>query len=215
MSHKVHPKIFRTKDLRDWDSRWLDMKNLKKFLEEDYKIRKLLDSKIDRFSNERIEVERSPGKLNIIISSARPGLIIGRGGGGVEELKRLIAKKILSGDKRKELKIEIREIKNPWLSARIAGQWIAQQLEKRISHRKALKQALSKIMANKEAKGARVEVAGRLDGAEIARRTWLKEGRMPRQNLRADIDYANVEAHCTYGRLGIKVWIYKGEKFSE
>jgi len=215
MTHKVHPKIFRIRDLADWSSRWIDLKNFSKYLKEDFEIRKFLNNKLDRIGIEKIDIERFPGKLVVIVFSARPGLIIGRGGGGVEELKKMILKRIFAAEKKKDLKIEIREIKNPWTSAKISGLWIAQQLEKRISHRKALKQALAKIMANKEVKGARVEVAGRLDGAEIARRTWLKEGRMPRQNLRADIDYANVEAHCVYGRLGIKVWIYKGEKFSE
>jgi len=152
--------------------------------------------------------------VNIIISSARPGLIIGRGGEGVEKLKRELENKIIKKkDKKRETRIEIREIKDPWTSATLSAQWIAQQIEKRVRYRKVLKRALSKIRAHKEVQGARVEVSGRLNGAEIARREWLGEGRLPRQTLRANIDYAKAEAFCTYGVIGVKVWIYKGEKF--
>jgi small subunit ribosomal protein S3 len=118
------------------------------------------------------------------------------------------------GDKaKKEVRIEIREVKNPWTSASLSAQWVAQQIEKRMPCRIVLKQVLSKIMANKEAQGAKVEVSGRLNGKEIARREWLKHGRLPLQTIRAIIDYAKAEAYCTYGVIGIKVWIYKGEKF--
>mgnify|MGYP000362527574 FL=1 len=112
-----------------------------------------------------------------------------------------------------ELRLEIREVRKPWTSARLAVLWMAEQIERRIRYRRVLKQALDKIMANKEVKGARVQVAGRLDGIEIARTEWLKKGEMPRQTIRADIDYAQGEAYCTYGTIGIKVWIYKGESF--
>ena len=149
------------------------------------------------------------GKVNIIISTARPGLIIGRGGEGVEALKKALEKFL----EEKEIRIEIREIRNPWLSAELAVQYIAQQIEKRVPCRRVIKQVLDKIMSQKEVKGARIEVAGRLGGSEIARRQWLKEGRLPRQTIRADIDYAQGGAYCTYGVVGIKVWIYKGEKF--
>ena len=149
-------------------------------------------------------------------------MIIGRGGGGVEELRKLIEKILahsrLKGFKAKpakkeEIRIEIREVKNPWTSAVLAGQWIAQQIERRMPPQKILKQSLEKIMANKEIQGARVEVAGRLGGNEIARTLWLKKGKLPRQTLRADIDYSENQAFCTYGVIGIKVWLYKGEKF--
>ena len=216
MTHKVHPKIFRLKELNDWDSRWLDKKKFPQYLEEDFKIREFLTKKLGKIGIERIEIERFPGKINIIISSARPGLIIGRGGGGIEELKRALERLLfrqMPKMGKKEIRIEIREIKNPWLSASLAGQWMAQQIEKRVSFRRVLKQAVDKIIVQKGAEGCRVEVAGRLDGKEIARREWLKKGRLPRQTLRADIDYAQVQAHCTYGVVGIKVWIYKGEKF--
>ena len=160
---------------------------------------------------EKIEIERFPGKINIIISSARPGLIIGRGGGGIEELKKELEKEAIK--EKKEVKIEIREIKDPWASAVLTAQYVSQQIEKRIRFRRVLKQTLDKIMAAKGVQGARVEVAGRLDGVEIARTEWLKRGRLPRQTLRADIDYGQARAYCTYGVVGVKVWIYKGEKF--
>lgn len=164
---------------------------------------------------EKIEIERFPGKANIIISSGRPGLIIGRGGQGLEELKKSL-QNILKKPEAKgkiEIKIEIKEVRNIWASAPLVVQWIASQIEKRVKFRRVLKQGLEKVMASREVEGVRLEVAGRLDGAEIARTEWLRKGRLPRQTLRADIDYAQGEAHCTYGRVGIKVWIYKGEKF--
>ena len=183
-------------------------------MEEDFKIREFLGKKLGKIGVEKIEIERFPEKINIVISSARPGMIIGRGGGGVEELKRELETILkFTKEKKRELKLEIREVKNPWASASLAGQFIAQQIEKRIHHRRVLKQALDKIMAVKGVEGVRVEVAGRLNGVEIARTNWLKRGKLPRQTIRADIDYARARAYCTYGVIGIKVWIYKGEKF--
>lgn len=213
MAHSVHPKAYRLKNLSDWNSRWLDKKKIPQYLEEDFRIREMLSKKIGRLGLEKIEIERFPGKINIIISSARPGLIIGRGGSGIEELKRDLEKKILAKTPKKEVKIEIKEVKDVWASAALSAQWIAQQIEKRVPFRRVLKQVLEKIMSSKQVKGARVEVAGRLDGAEIARREWLKKGNLPRQTIRADIDFAEDRAYCTYGVVGIKVWIYKGEKF--
>lgn len=211
MTHKVHPKSFRLKNSEDWSSRWLSKKSTPQLLEEDYKIRTYLKKKLKDCSVESIEIERFAGKTNVIINSARPGLIIGRGGKGAEDLKKDV-EKVLGGLK-KELRIEIREIKNVWMSSSLAGQWIAQQIEKRMPHRRVMKQAMEKIMANKDVKGAKIEMSGRLGGAEIARREWLKKGQLPLQTLRAVIDYTLTEALCTYGIIGIKVWIYKGEKF--
>jgi len=214
MTHRVHPKAFRIKEITDWNSRGFYQKSLPQYLEEDFKIREFLKKKIGKLGVEKIEIERFPGKIIIIISSARPGLIIGRGGGGIEELKKELELSLVPGnEEKKEIKLEIKEIKNPWASAPLAAQWIAQQIEKRIPPRRVLKQALDKITVSKTVKGARVEVSGRLGGAEIARRQWLKKGKLPRQTLRADIDYAQEEAFCTYGVIGVKVWIYKGEKF--
>jgi len=192
-------------------------------------MRTFLQKKLGSVGVEKIEIERSAGRITIIVYSSRPGLIIGRGGEGVERLRKELATKILKRDvaetdrnkkeqggrpsSKTELRIEIREVKNPWLSASLSAQWIAQQLEKRLPYRRVLKQSLGKIAQNKEIKGVKIEVAGRLNGAEIARREWLKEGRLPLQTIRADIDYAQAEARCTYGVIGVKVWLYKGERF--
>lgn len=198
--------------MADWESRGYYEKKFPAYLEEDFKIRKFLKDKIGRMGVEKIEIERSPGKVGVIVFTARPGLIIGRGGGGVE----IIAKKLIGLLKDKaELKIEIREVKNPWSSASLTAQMIASQIEKRMPFRRVLKQTLEKIIAQKGVEGARLELSGRLDGIEIARKEWLKKGRLPRQTLRADIDYAQDQAFCNYGTVGIKVWIYKGEKFEK
>lgn len=215
MTHKVHPKVFRIRCLADWDSRWLEKKKYSQSLEEDYRIREFIMKKLEKIGIEKIEIERFAGKLAVIISTARPGLIFGRGGAGIEGLKKEIEKNILKkfGSKTTEFKIEIKEIRDPWSSSTLSAQNIAQQIEKRMPFRKVLKQAVAKIMAGREVKGVRLEVAGRLDGAEIARTEWMRKGQLPRQTIRADISYGTAEAHCTYGLVGIKVWIYKGEKF--
>ncbi len=214
MTHRVHPKAYRLKELADWDSRWFFKKNLPQYLEQDFEIREFLIKKLAKVVGvEKIEIERFPGKIKAIISSARPGLIIGRGGEGVEKLKKELERKIFRSGPKMEIKLEIKEIRNPWLSASLSAQWIAQQIEKRIHHRRVLKQVLDKIMMVKEVEGARVEVAGRLGGSDIAREEWLKKGRLPKQTLRADIDYGQARANCSYGVIGVKVWIYKGEKF--
>lgn len=212
MSHKVHPKAFRIKEITDWDSRGFYRKNFPQYLEEDFRIREFLKKKTRNLGVEKVEIERSPLKINVLISSARPGLIIGRRGEGVEGLKKEI-EKLLKIKPKPDLKLDIKEVKKSWTSASLASQWISEQIEKRVRYRRVLKQSLDKIMANKEVKGAKVQLAGRLDGIEIARTEWLKKGRMPLQTIRADIDYAQNQAYCTYGVVGIKVWIYKGEKF--
>lgn len=216
MSHKVHPKVFRLKKTADWSSRWFNKKKFSEYLEEDFKIRKFLEKRLKDCSVEIVEIERFSGKISVIINTARPGFVIGRGGKGVEEIKKDLEILLFSGIFKKEKKVirlEIKEIRDPWSRANLVMQWIAQQLERRVHFRRVLKQALDKIMVVKDIKGARVEVSGRLGGAEIARREWLQKGKLPRQNLRADIDYGEGQAHCTYGVIGIKVWIYKGEKF--
>lgn len=213
MAHKTHPKVLRLRRLEDWDSRWLNKKKLPQYLKEDFKIREFIKKKLGSIGIEKIEIERFSGKINVIISTARPGLIIGRGGTGVELLKKKLERLISPKEEKREIKIEIKEIKDPWTSAALVAQWIASQLEKRVPYRRVLKMALSKIMSHKEFKGARVQVAGRLDGVEIARTEWLQQGKLPRQTLRSDIDYGFTEAYCTYGAIGVKVWIYKGEKF--
>ena len=209
MSHKVHPKIFRIKETKDWLSRWVGKKLYAKTLEGDFRIREFLQKKLKDASLESVEIERFASRITIIINSGRPGLIIGRGGAGIEILKKQLQK--LAGTQ--DVRLEIREIKNPFESATLIGQNIAQQLEKRMPHRRVLKMIMQKIMANKGIQGAKLEVAGRLGGADIARREGLKEGRLPLQTMRAIVDYASLEAQTTYGTIGVKVWLYKGEKF--
>jgi len=209
MAHRVHPKIFRIREMKDWDARGFYEKNFSKYLEEDFRIRDYLEKQLRLMRVGRIEIERFPAKINIIISTSRPGLIIGRGGEGLEKLKKELKKRFL---KEKELNIEVRPIKDPWASAALAAQWIAQQIEKRTSYKRTLKQALSKIMASQAVQGAKVQVSGRLNGVEMARTEWLKEGKLPRQTIRSDIEYGEAKAFCTYGVIGVKVWIYKGEK---
>ena len=226
MSHRVHPKAYRLRETSDWDSRWQFKKSIPQYLKEDFVIRDFLEEKLKDSGVQNIEIERFPGKANIIINTSKPGFIIGRGGKGAEELKKELEKKIIKSYKslinqkltaldkvKEEIRIEIREIRNPWAHSNIIAQWIAQQIERRMPYRRVLKQTLSKIMVNKEIKGARVEVAGRLNGAQIARREWIKNGQLPRQTLRADIDYGTARAYCTYGVIGVKVWLYKGERF--
>lgn len=215
MAHKVHPISYRRKRIGDWVSRGF-YKNPAQALEEDFKIREFLNSKLSKIGIEKIEIERYAGKLNIIIFSARPGLIIGRGGEGIELLKKQLENKIIKSlqkNKKPDLRIEIREIKNPWTSASLVAQSVAQQIEKRLPFKRVLKKSMERIAENKEIKGSRIEISGRLNGSEIARREWLGQGRLPRQTIRADIDYAKAEARCSYGTIGVKVWLFKGEKF--
>lgn len=213
MGHRVHPKSYRLKNLNDWESRWLTIKKNPQYLEEDFKIREIIKEKLSKVGVARIEIERFPGKITVIVSSARPGIIIGRGGSGIEDLRKEIEKKVFKSAVKEKIRIEIKEVKDPWASAVLSAQWVAQQIEKRIAFRRVLKQSIEKISISREVKGVRVELAGRLDGSEIARKEWLKKGRLPRQTIRADIDYARESAHCSYGIIGVKVWIYKGEKF--
>jgi len=222
MAHKVHPKSFRIKGTEDWNIRGFYGKKMPQYLEEDFLVKDFLRKKLIEASVANIQIEHSANKLNIIIETARPGLIIGRGGNGIDVLKTEVENKIRrklypSGHaknySKREIKIEIREVKNPWISAALVAQMAAQQIEKRIPFRQVLKKSIERVITNREAKGIRMEVSGRLNGIEIARREWLGQGRMPRNTIRADIDYAQDEAICTYGKIGIKVWIYKGDKF--
>jgi len=223
MSHKVHPKSFRLRETADWFSRWFQKDGYAEALREDFLIREYLEKKIKEAGIEEIEIERFAGKITVFINTSRPGLIIGRGGSGIEELRKGMLK-VLDKDKKSrythsknegknEIRIEIREIKNPWDSASLTAQWVAQQLERRMPYRKVLKQGIGKVMVNKEIEGVKIEVSGRLGGADIARKETLKQGRLPLQTMRAKIDYASKKAKTTYGITGVKVWFYKGEKF--
>ncbi|MCD6233379.1 30S ribosomal protein S3 [bacterium] len=217
MSHKTNPKVLRVRGLKDWLSRGYYGKNLAPVLEEDLKIRNFLQKKLSSAAVENIEIERSGSLLKVIINTARPALVIGRGGRDVERLQKSLKKIVEEPSAKKssrvqQVKIEIKEVKNFWESPNLCAQWISQQLEKRVPYRKVLKMALSKIMAQKAVKGAKVEVSGRLNGVEIARTEWLGEGQLPRTTLRAVVDYGFQQAYCKYGVIGVKVWIYKGER---
>ncbi len=219
MSHKVNPKSFKIREMKDWLSRGFYKNNFPTYLEEDFIIRKFITKKLPVGILEEVEIERTLAALKVIIKTSRPALIIGRGGKGVEELKAGIEKEIAKIKKnlkndRNVIKIEIIEIRNPWLSASLTAQWVGGQLEKQVPFRRVLKMAISKTTEQKEIKGVKVEVSGRLNGVEISRKEWLKEGRLPLQTIRSVVEYGAAEAHCTYGVIGVKVWMYKGDRFS-
>ncbi len=216
MGHKVHPYAFRVGRIKDWKSRWFTRKKYSNNLAQDIELREFISEKLSRAGLESIEIERTANALNIIIKTARPGLVIGRGGGGVEKLKKEIHKiiqKSKSQDANLEIKLDIEEVRDPNARAAIVASDMAAQIEKRMPYRRVMKQAIDKIMQNREIKGAKIMVKGRLNGAEIARKEWLKQGQIPLSTLRADIDYNQATAYTTYGTIGIKVWIYKGEIF--
>ncbi len=215
MAHKVHPFVFRIGLNKNWKSRWFNKKEYHRLLEQDVKIRDFLNSRLAKAGVNSIQIERSANQINIIVQTARPGLVIGRGGGGAEELKKEI-KKLLAKDNPKknlEVRLEIEEVRQVNAQAAVVASEVANQLERRMPYRRVMKQTLDKIMQNKEAQGAKITIKGRLNGAEIARKEWLKQGQIPLQTLRSDIDYANVTAYTTYGTIGVKIWIYKGEVF--
>ena len=217
MSHTVHPYSFRLGIIRDWKSRWFQSKKYEEFLKTDVELRGWLEKRTRGMFISAVEIERSQNDFNLIIKTSRPGVLIGRGGEGVEKLKKEIQ---AQADKfslalPKNLKVSIEEIRSPEMHAKIVAQMVAEDLEKRMSFRRILKQTLDKVMANREVKGVKISLSGRLDGAEMARYEWLKRGRIPLTTLRADIDFARERAHLPYGDIGIKVWIYKGEIFSK
>lgn len=206
MGQKVNPHGLRIGIIKDWDTKWYaDDKEFGSLLVEDVKIRNYIKKKLYISGISRIEIERAANKIKINVNTAKPGLVIGKGGTGIEELRKEIEK--LTG---KSVLINITEIKTPELDAQLVAENIASQLEKRISFRRAMKQAMSRAM-KLGAKGIKTAVSGRLGGAEIARTEHYHEGTIPLQTLRADIDYGFAEADTTYGKLGVKVWIYKGE----
>lgn len=212
MGQKVHPKIFRIGELYTWSSKWFSQKDFAKLLQQDILIRKFIKQTLKEAAVAEVEIERFPSAVTVIIHSAKPGIIIGRGGQGVEELKKKIKSKFL--DKKSSLNINIQEISNPNLSAELICQSIIFDLEKRFPYRRVMKQAIGRVEKT-EAKGVKVVVAGRLNGAEIARTETLASGSLPLHTLRADIDYSRGVARTTYGAVGVKVWIYKGEVFKK
>ena len=221
MSHTSHPYSMRLGIIRPWKSRWFTVRDYQKLLKEDVTLRSFLEKKLEGMLVDSIEIERSPGVLNIIIKTARPGLLIGRGGEGAERLKNEITLRLKKEsphgvkEAKTSLKLTVEEIKSPEAHAKVMAEQIGQDLQKRLPFRRVLKQTLAKIMASREVRGAKIVLSGRLDGAEMARYEWLKDGQIPLQTLRADIDFARGRAHLPYGDLGIKVWIYKGEIFDK
>lgn len=209
MGQKVHPVGLRIGIIRDWESRWYSDKHFADYLHEDLRIRKYIKEKPYRAGIPRIEIERQSKAVKITVHAARPGIIIGRGGTGIDALRKELVE--LTG---KEVQLNVQEIRRPDLEAQLVAENVAQQLERRVAHRRAMKQAVQRTL-RAGAKGIRISCSGRLAGAEIARYEWYREGRVPLHTLRADIDFGVAEALTTYGRIGVKVWIYRGDVFPE
>lgn len=215
MGNKVNPTGIRLGITTDWQSRWFgDKKEYREQLRKDVEIRDLITTKWKAAAIASVHVERSANAVRLIIHTSRPGVLIGRGGTGIEDLTRAIKKKFFAG-KKVELKVEVQEVKNAESNAMLVGQQVAEQLEKRTPFRRVLKSMLDQVEQNKTVQGVKIEICGRLGGAEMSRREWLSRGKIPLHTLRADIDFARTEARTTYGVIGVKVWIYKGEKFAE
>lgn len=205
MGRKVHPVGFRLKINKTWDGRWYaEGQEYVDQLHQDIELRKMIREETERAGVSRIEIERFPGKVKIIVHTAKPGILIGRKGENVKKLR-----SSLEGLVGKKIDLDIKEIKAPDIDALLVAKNIANQLERRISYQRAMKRSIQQAM-RQGAEGIRIEVAGRLSGAEMARSIHMREGQVPRQTLRADIDFAKAEASTSYGRIGIKVWIYKG-----
>lgn len=206
MGRKVHPIGMRLGIIKSWEARWYaEGQNYIDQLQQDIKIREMVRKSSERAGVSKIEIERFPGKIRIIVNTAKPGILIGRKGESVKELRKGLED--LTG---KKIDLEIREIKNPDTDALLIAENIASQIERRISYRRAMKRAIQQAI-RQGAEGVKVQVAGRLNGAEMCRTIWLREGRVPLQTLRADIDFALAEASTTYGKIGVKAWVYKGE----
>ncbi len=212
MGKKINPRVFRLGMSEKWRSRWYAGRDFAEFLKQDVSIRKYLNDALKEAAVDRIEIARSRGEITINISAAKPGLIIGRGGSGIEELKKKIQNKFLEKDIK--LNINITEVSVPNLSASVIVDAIRADVEKRIPYRRVMKQNIDKVM-KAGAKGVKIMVAGRLNGVDIARREKLVEGKIPLQTLRSDIDYSRGTARTIYGTIGIKVWIYKGKYFDK
>lgn len=210
MGHKVHPRIHRTQIIYTWDSKWFARKDYAKLAEDDVRIRGFLLKKFKDAHIDDIGMERSPKNMSITIYAAKPGFLIGRGGKGLEDVKKEIERKFLKMALR--VKLNVREVRSPALSARIVARTIVEDLEKRMPFRRVMKQTLEKVM-KAGAKGVKVCLGGRLNGVEIARTEKLAAGTVPLITLRSDVDYALDEAQTTYGKIGVKVWICHGEVF--
>lgn len=209
MGHKTHPKGIRLGYIRDWDSKWLNLKEMPSLIEEDQKIRSFLKERLKLAAVSKIAIERTGKYLRVNIFTARPGLVIGKKGADIESLRSVI-------EDMTSLKtaIQINEIKKPEVDAQLVAEGVAMQLEKQVGFRRAMKRSIERAMQS-GALGIKIQVAGRLGGAEIARTEWLKEGRVPLQTFRADIDYGFTEARINMGTIGVKTWIFKEERFKK
>jgi small subunit ribosomal protein S3 len=218
MGQKINPNSYRLGVSKGWPVRWFLKGGFGKFLEEDEAIRNTINKKIALAGVAAIEIERTQGNLRVFIRAARPGLIIGRGGKGMEDLNKAIVDALMRVRKTRSkvaLSLNVEELKRSDVSARYTAQQIAWDLEKRIRFRRTMKKYLEQILQNRDVKGAKILMKGRLDGNEIARNEHLSKGSLPLQTLRADIDYGTATAFTTYGTIGIRVWIYKGEVFKK
>lgn len=210
MGRKVHPVGFRLKINRDWSARWYaEGDRYTNLLHEDFRIRRYVEQEAERAGISGVEIERYPNQVQVTLFTAKPGIVIGRKGESVKKLRQGLEE--ITG---KKVKVEVEEIEKPDLDAKLVAMNIASQLERRIGHSRAMKRAVGQAM-RQGAKGIKIQVSGRLAGAEMARREWQMEGRVPRHTLRSIIDYGTAEALTTFGRIGVKVWIYKGEKLEE
>ena len=215
MGKKINPKIFRISVTKNWPSKWYDTGvSYAKKVEQDVSIRRFVLKKLKEAGVDRVEIERTADKINIGIYTAKPGLIIGRGGSGVEDLKKQIHRKFLKNFKPGNINLNIHEVDRPNLSAQIIVQAMSIDIEKRMPFRRVMKQAINRV-ERAGALGVKVVAGGRLNGVEIARTEMLTSGKVPLHTIRADIDYARGVANTTYGTIGIKVWIYKGDKFEK
>ncbi len=209
MGRKVNPIGFRLGVSSDWESTWFAEKNYTEFLHEDLKIREIIQSELTRAGVSRIEVERAANKVDVTLYTSKPGIVIGKQGSNVDRIRKLLENKV-----GRKVNVKIEEIKVPETDAHLVAESIAEQLQRRVSYRRAMKHAVQQAM-RRGAKGVKVRLAGRLGGADMSREVKEMEGRVPLHTLRAQIDYANVHAHTTYGRIGVKVWVYKGDKLPE
>jgi small subunit ribosomal protein S3 len=209
VGRKVHPYGFRLGTSRTWNAKWYADKTYTTLLKEDITIRQLVTRRLANASVSLVDIERGINHVTVTVHTAKPGIVIGKGGANVEALRQQIGRITTS-----RVKLEIKEIRQPELDAVLVASNIAQQLTRRIAFRKAIKQSVQRTM-KAGAKGVRIQVSGRLGGSEMARREWDKEGRIPLNTLRADISYGQVHAHTTYGRIGVKVWIYRGDVMPE
>ncbi len=205
MGHKVHPKIFRMGVTESWDSKWYADQDYTNLLHEDFKIKKFIKSRVYHAGISKIEIERASNKAKINIHTARPGIVIGKKGAEIEKLKEELSR-LTAG----EIYINIHEVRRPDLDAQLVAENVALQLERRVAFRRAMKESVSRAM-RMGAQGIRVQCGGRLGGNEIARTEWYRDGRVPLHTLRADVNYGLAEAHTTYGLIGVKVWIFRGE----